>query len=70
MMLTATIETMHAILVIFFLANGGTREMLSDDETCLIAQIMMDQGSLWIEDTDLPRQKPVGVECRCIEEGQ
>lgn len=66
MIFTAAIETLRtATLVIFTLANGDHREMIADDQLCWISQGQQNAGRLYVDDKDVPRQKPVSVECKC-----
>lgn len=66
MILTAAIETLQtATLIIFTLTSGGHREMISDDQACWMISGQFEAGRLYVDDTDLPKQKPVSIECKC-----
>lgn len=57
---------LQATIVFLLLASGDVRTFIvEDDGVCETLQIMQENGSLWAEDVDLPRQHPVSVSCGC-----
>lgn len=69
MIFTAAIETLRtATLILFTLSGGGHKAMLTDDASlCELTQAVFEDDMLYVEDVDLPKQKPVGMECKCSE---